>query len=142
SLQYQLSKQDQIMLSYMGSVSPPTANQIMPLKDVRDLQNLTVGNPDLKPAVQHGINVDLHRIKTGKGRSYNLSLYASTVRNQVLSELLLLPDTLNSLRQETHFRNGNGGYSLSASFAMTLPISKVLKLQNRSEGSFNRGVSF
>ncbi|UZJ66535.1 outer membrane beta-barrel protein [Sphingobacterium sp. KU25419] len=50
SLRYMPSLQNTLQFNYAGSMSPPLFNQLIPIRDVRNLQQVTIGNPDLKPS--------------------------------------------------------------------------------------------
>lgn len=142
SLQYQPSVQNSLLLSYSGQAIAPSIAQLMPLRDVHNLQQVVVGNPALKPAVQHGLSLDLNRLTPAKGRIYHLSFHLSTVQDQVVSNLLLLPDTLQILRQEMHYRNASGSCSFSAAYDMTLPFAKYYQVRWASRGGWSRSLSY
>lgn len=142
SLRYTPSPKNSMQLNYTGTASAPSIQQLMPLQDVRNLQQITVGNPDLKPTQVHRLSLDLGHVNPAKGYTYSFALNGSVVEDQVVSNVLLFPDTLNSFRQETHYVNANGAYQLSASYDMTLPFAKDYQLRWGTYGSKNRSMVF
>lgn len=142
SLRYLPSLKNAIELNYTGTVTPPVIAQLMPLRDVRNLQLVTIGNPDLKPSKNHGISLNLSRTEPVKGNTFNLSFNGSIIQNQVVSNLLLLPDTLNSFRQETRYLNANGAYNLGASYDITLTLAKHYQFRWSTQGSKSHTTTY
>ncbi|MGA6118303.1 outer membrane beta-barrel protein [Sphingobacterium anhuiense] len=142
SLRYAPSLKNSIQLDYAGTVSPPASDQLMPLRDIRNLQQITVGNPDLKPSKNHRVNVNLSRVEPTKGQTYSLAFYGSFVQDQVTSNILLLPDTLGTLRQETHYVNVDGSYNLGVNYDMTLPFAKFYQFRWATQWSTNHTVNY
>ncbi|MEN5232895.1 TonB-dependent receptor [Sphingobacterium faecium] len=142
SVRYAPSLKNNIQLNYSGTASPPSVDQLIPLQDIRNLQQITVGNPDLKPTLTHGLSLSLNHINPVKGDTYSLGLNANLTQDQVVANVLLVPDTLNSFKQETHYVNANGAYNLNASYDMTLPFATYYQLQWSTSGSKNRSIVF
>ncbi|UIR57390.1 TonB-dependent receptor family protein [Sphingobacterium sp. SRCM116780] len=142
SIRYLASLKNSIQFNYMGSSTAPTVNQLIPLRDLRSLQQVTIGNPELKPTKNHGLSLNLNRIEPVKGQTYNLSFSGSVLQNQIASNVLLLPDTLGTLRQEIHYLNVDGSYSLGASYDMTLPFAKIYQFRSGTQLSKNRSIIY
>lgn len=142
SIRYTPSLKNSMQLNYTGTASAPSVQQLMPLQDIRNLQQVTIGNPNLKPTEVHRLSLDLGNVNPAKGYTYNLGLNGSVVEDQVVSNVLLLPDTLNSFKRETHYLNANGAYHLSASYDMTLPFAKHYQFRWGTYGSKNRSMVF
>ncbi|MBN8782942.1 MAG: TonB-dependent receptor [Terrimonas ferruginea] len=60
---YQLKQQEGISLSYKGNTVQPTLNQLQPLRNNDDPLRIYVGNPDLKVAFNHNINLNYNNYK-------------------------------------------------------------------------------
>ncbi|MDH5825822.1 outer membrane beta-barrel protein [Sphingobacterium faecium] len=142
SMRYLPSLKNAISLNYTGTVTPPAIAQLMPLLDVRNLQQVTIGNPNLKPSKNHGISLILSRTEPMKGNTFNLSFNESIIQNQVVSNVLLLADTLNSFRQETHYLNATGAYNLGASYDMTLTFAKPYQFRWSTLASKNHSIIY
>lgn len=142
SIRYSSSLKNSIQINYTGTVTTPASDQLMPVRDIRNLQQITVGNPDLKPSKNHGLSVNLSRIEPTKGQVYNLSFNGSLLQNQVTTNILLLPDTLGTLRQETHYVNVDGSYSLGINHDMTIPFAKFYQFRWATQWSTNYMVNY
>ncbi|HTN37953.1 MAG TPA: outer membrane beta-barrel family protein [Arachidicoccus sp.] len=60
---YKFSQSKNFRISYYGSTSQPTLQQIQPVQNNTDNQNITVGNPNLKPAFNNRFNISLSDFK-------------------------------------------------------------------------------
>lgn len=60
---YQIKQQEGISLSYRGNTVQPTLNQLQPLRNNDDPLRIYVGNPDLKVAFNHNINLNYNSYK-------------------------------------------------------------------------------
>ena len=142
SMRYSSSLKNSIQINYTGAVAAPASDQLMPLRDIRNLQQITVGNPDLKPSKNHGLSVNLARVEPTKGKTYNLSFNGSLLQDQVTTNILLLPDTLGTLRQETHYVNVDGSYNLGVNYDMTLPFAKRYQFRWATQMSTNHTANY
>ena len=61
--QYSFSKQQALKLAYTGNTIRPTIDQLQPLRIIDDPLNIVVGNPNLKPAFNHSINIRYNNYK-------------------------------------------------------------------------------
>jgi hypothetical protein len=123
NLSVTLSKKSTVNMGYNGQNSAPNINQLQPVADSRNLQNIIVGNPNLKPSFNHQYNLSYNNRYSDKGAMFMLAFNGSTVKNQVVANVLLIRDSvLGSLKQETHFENANGAYNLGASYNLSQPF--------------------
>lgn len=119
-----ISKSKNITLSYGGSSRNPSINQLQPLRNTENLQNIVIGNPNLRPSFSHSVNSNFNSVNAKTGISLQAGLNFSTVQNEIVTNVVLIPDTLNSLKQETHFENTNGNYRLGSNYALNIPLKK------------------
>lgn len=112
-----------LTLAYSGNSVLPEFSQLQPLPDTRNLQDVTIGNPDLKPSVAHSGTLGYNRT-TESGNVLQLSANASTVQNKVVSNTILIPDTLNSLKQQTRYLNTSGNYAWGGNYSWSMPFAK------------------
>jgi len=142
SLRYTFSQKHSASLYYTANVRPPELSQLMPIANLRNPQQVQIGNPELRPATAHSLSMELSRVNWKKGQNFSLSLSGWTVKNQVVQNVLLVADTLNSLRQETHYLNADGSYGLGAGYNMTLPFAKIYQFRFGSNAGLNRTVLY
>ena len=132
-----------ISLVYNGSSNAPDFNQLQPVADTRNLQNVIIGNPDLKAAFNHSVNLSYRSVSSGNGSTIQVSLRATAVQDQVVSNTVLIRDTLNSLKQETRYLNTGGNYTFGSNYYWSLPFSgRKYNIEVKGGLNFNRQVSF
>ncbi|MFD2146405.1 outer membrane beta-barrel protein [Mucilaginibacter antarcticus] len=112
-----------LSVNYQGSTRSPTINQLQPVKNAQSLQNIVVGNPDLKVAFSHSLGVNFNYAHKS-GRSLQVGANASVTQNEIVDDVILLPDTLNSLKQITRYENINGNYQVSSNYQVHVPIKQ------------------
>jgi hypothetical protein len=137
------SQKTTFSLVYSGNSNPPDFNQLQPVPDTRNLQNVIIGNPDLKASFNHTVNLSYRSVSPGNGSTLQLSVRATAVQDQVVSNTVLIRDTLNSLKQQTRYLNTGGNYNLGSNYYWSLPLSgKKLNLEVKGGASYNRRVSY
>ncbi|MEJ5993943.1 TonB-dependent receptor [Pedobacter sp. Du54] len=119
-----ISKGKTISLSYTGNNNAPSINQMQPIRNSQNLQNVIIGNPNLKPFFNHRISSNFNYVNSKSGVSMMSVLNFSTTQNEIVSNVILVPDTLNSLKQETRYENTNGNYNGSGNYTLNLPFKK------------------
>jgi len=130
-------------LVYSGNSNAPDFNQLQPVADTRNLQNVIIGNPDLKASFNHTLNLSYRSVSPGNGSTLQLVLRATAVQDQVVSNTILIRDTLNSLKQETRYLNTGGNYSFGSNYYWSLPISKrKYNIEIRGGLNYNHQVSY
>jgi len=132
-----LSEGKMISMNYQGSNRNPTINQIQPIRNAQSLQNIVVGNPDLKPSFSHNLNANFNYSHIKTGRSLQVSINGSAVQREIVENVTLIPDTLNSLKQITRYENVNGNYQVNSNYNLHIPISK-----NKSAIRYSGSVGF
>jgi hypothetical protein len=110
--------------SYQGANRNPTLNQLQPIRNAQSLQNILVGNPDLKASFIHNLNTNFNYNHVKSGLSAQIGLSSSATQNEIVSHVILLPDTLNSLKQLTRYENVNGNYEVSGNYLIHIPVMK------------------
>lgn len=145
-----------LSLNYHGNNNSPTPEQLQPIRNTQNLQNIVIGNPDLKPSFEHRLNGNYNYVEAKSGSTMFLSANFSTTQNQIINNVIIVPDTLGSFRQETRYENTNGTYNLSANYNISIPLKKnVLTISNsgtigvskralfiNNERYFNSGLNF
>ncbi len=64
SINYTLKPQTNLRVNYRGTTRQPTIDQLQPIRDNTDRQNIFIGNPDLKVGFNHNINIGFNTYKT------------------------------------------------------------------------------
>lgn len=137
-----ISKGKTIAVNYSGNNNNPSLYQLQPIRNAQNLQNIVVGNPDLKPSFSHNLSSSYNYVNAKTGISVQSGLSFSAIQNEIINNVILIPDTLNSLKQETRFENTNGNYNVRSNYTLNIPIKKN-KYSISYSGSFgfsNRAI--
>jgi len=124
NLSYNLSNWDNVAFVYSGNSTAPEFYQLQPVPNITNLQNVVIGNPNLRSSFTHSGNLTYQHTDEQDGSTLQLALNGSVVEDQVVSNVVLLKDTLNSLKQETHFENAKGAYLIGSMYSYSLPFAK------------------
>lgn len=143
NISYRKSPSNSFSAYYNGGSRAPSFYQLQPVRNTQNLQNVVIGNPDLKPAFSHTINMSYNLVGLKTGKSLQLGVGASTVQNQIVTNVVLRRDTLNSLKQETRYENTNGTYNMNGNYALTLPLgNRKYNVSLRGNVGYAQNVSF
>jgi hypothetical protein len=107
-LQYKLPKQAMVSLSYAGNVIFPTYQQLQPVPDLTNAQFPVIGNPDLRPAFAHSVFFNYRNAGTN---TLFVHLSANYTQDKVVTNVSLVKDSFNTVKQETRFLNTDGDYN-------------------------------
>lgn len=152
----ELKQGNTLSFRYTGINNSPSPYQLLPVPNTQNLQNIVIGNPNLKPSFQHSLNTNYNYVEAKSGTSMFVAANFSTTQNQIVNNIIVIPDTLGSYKQETRYENTNGTYNLSSNYNISIPIKKkllkvdysgVVGLSNRAliinnTRHFNRGLNF
>lgn len=136
NLSYNLSNWDNLAFVYSGSSTAPDFYQLQPVPNISNLQNVIIGNPNLKSSFTHSGNLTYQHTDEQTGSTLQLALNGSVVEDQVVSNVILIKDTLNSLKQETHYENANGAYLIGSMYSYSLPFARN-KFNAELRGTFD-----
>lgn len=132
-----ISKGKTLSLNYSGNNNAPSINQLQPIRNTQNLQNIVIGNPNLKPFFRHALTSNYNYVNAKSGVSLQSGLNFSATQNEIVTNVILVPDTLNSLKQETRFENTNGTYSGGSNYTLNVPLKK-----NKYSISYGGGASY
>ncbi|MES2455792.1 MAG: TonB-dependent receptor [Bacteroidota bacterium] len=117
-------KEKTFSVTYNGANQNPSIQQLQPIRNAQSLQNIVVGNPDLKSSFAHNLYASLNYAQPKSGLSAQLGFNGSLTQNEIVENVSLLPDTLNSLKQITRYENVNGNYRVGGTYYVNLPLQK------------------
>ncbi len=125
--------------NYNGSTQQPSLMQIQPILNNTDPLNITLGNPDLKPAFNHNFSLNMSDYKVLTRREIYVYGNLSVVENAFSNKSVV--DSLGRRTTQTVNVNGNYNYYMGMSFGKKI---KFLKLDVSFDPSFNgsRNLSF
>jgi hypothetical protein len=119
NFKYNFSRYAQINLSYRAANIEPTFEQLQPVYDPSDLLNTVIGNRNLSAAFMHSLSASYNKYFTSSGINLNANVFGSIIRNRIVRNILIIPDSLNAIKRETSFINANGDYSINANYYLS-----------------------
>src|SRR5690606_12634997 len=117
--EYKWTRQKRFSINYTGNPTEPTFDQIQDVPDVSNPQNAIVGNPDLKAAFRHSIQANFNNYISQTKLNYYAGLNATFNENQVVRNVIFIPDEYGGKKRETHFINANGNYSYRGNYGIS-----------------------
>ncbi|RLJ76632.1 TonB-dependent receptor [Pedobacter alluvionis] len=137
NLSYQIKDNGNLSFGYNGYTTSPDFNKLQPIRNNNDVQNLIIGNPDLKATSSHTADFSYNKFGLKSGLSIMAGLSGSFAINSVVSNTVFLRDTLNSLKQQTTYENVNGIYNIGANYSVNKRI-----LDNKLSLSINGNIAY
>lgn len=104
-----------LTLNYNQSVDLPTVAQLQPVEDFGNQTNIKIGNPFLKPEVNHNINFEYQNNLA----FYNINITGNARAQFVNDKIVNSTITDSDLIRFTTYDNINGDYSLSGNTAIS-----------------------
>ena len=119
SFTYKISNQRTLNINYSGKTQQPTINQLQPLRQNADPNNITIGNPGLNKEFIHSLSASFNDYKVLTHRSLYANVNA-TYTNNAISTSLNTVDGVNT----TQYVNVNGNYSVSTWSGYNFKLAK------------------
>jgi hypothetical protein len=116
-LVYNFNRTKALNVSYNGNATQPTFSQLQPVSDFSNQQAVTSGNPNLKPAINHNINLSYNNFNFISGKVIFTNLTFSTIKNQIVNNTI----NLGAGRQLSIPQNVNGYYNLLGFYTYSKP---------------------
>lgn len=113
------SKQQSLMVDYMGRSSQPSMSQLQPVADMSDPLHIVIGNPELDPSFTHNLRLRFHNFDAGAQRSIMAMLDARLVQNNIVSRTSFDPVTGG---RTTSYENVNGTWNVRAMNMVSFPF--------------------
>lgn len=141
--QYRFGGTKSITFNYYGSAAEPQFAQLQPVRDVSNPQRPIVGNPDLNSSFAHNIDANLRLSNIEKKTSLMINLQANSISNQIVQNVVLIPDVFGSRKQEIRYVNADGYYSYFGGYNWTKSFAdRQYTVRLSGDTRFTRGVSF
>ncbi|HNR75367.1 MAG TPA: TonB-dependent receptor, partial [Cyclobacteriaceae bacterium] len=118
---YDFSSFKHLRLDYETSMQEPSIQQLQPIVDNSDPLNISVGNPDLKPAYTHRINTNFTAFNPAKFVNFFAFINASYMKNAIVNS----QSVNDSLVRTTKPVNVQSAQRLSANLNAGFPIKKL-----------------
>ena len=141
--QYKYSQTKSVSIHYYGFANEPQFSQLQPVRDISNPQRPVVGNPELNSAFSHNLNANLNSSNPDRKTSLILNLQANMLNNQVVQNIVLIPDVYGSKKQEVRFVNANGYYTYFVSYNWQKSFrDKQYTIRLNGDTRYTNNVSF
>ena len=136
---YNFSKSKSFNLNYNGNTSQPTYQQLQPIYDFSNRQNIILGNPDLRPEFTNTFSMRFNNFDFISGNVFFSNISASFVKDKIVNNVLQKGFGL----QETRYLNTDGYYNLNAFYTYSKPIKNRKYVFNYGGTiNYNNNISF
>jgi hypothetical protein len=143
SYTYRYSRTRALTINYNANAREPQFAQLQPVRDVSNPQRPVVGNPDLKNSFSHTLRASYNNSNPLKHTSFLLSLSGSVTKDQIVSNVVLIPDIFKSYKQEVRYLNANGTYSYNANYSWQKSFAdRQYTVRFNGNGGYNHNVTF
>ena len=138
-LAYNFSKSRSFNLNYNGSTAQPTYQQLQPVYDYSNRQNIVIGNPDLRPEFTNTFSVRYNNFDFISGNVFFSNISASFAKDKIVSNVIPKGFGL----QETRYLNAGGYYNVNAFYTISKPIQNRKYVFNYGgTANYNNNISF
>ncbi|MBN9349348.1 MAG: TonB-dependent receptor [Chitinophagaceae bacterium] len=120
-LTYKFNDKNQLQVNYSRRVDRPDFRQLIPYIDFTDPQNLTKGNPDLKPQYTNSFELS-YKKNFSKGSNFMTTFYFRNIADEITN----YTEPFNNSRDTliSYSINANTNNSYGAEFTLYSPIVK------------------
>ena len=118
-LVYNFNRTKTLNFSYNGNATQPSFSQLQPVQDLSNPQNTTVGNPNLKPSINHNLNLSYNNFNFVSGKVIFTNLTFSTIKNQIIYKTAKRDSIGSSISIP---ENANGYYNALGFYAYSKPF--------------------
>jgi Outer membrane protein beta-barrel family/Carboxypeptidase regulatory-like domain len=138
-LAYNFSKSRSLNINYNGSTNQPTFQQSQPTPDYSNLQNITIGNPDLRPEFSNTFSLRYNNFDFISGNVFFGNLSATFVKDKIVNNVT----RKNFGTQENSYLNENGYFNVNAFYTVSKPIKNRKYVFNYGGLiNFNNNISY
>ncbi|MCD0490268.1 outer membrane beta-barrel family protein [Pedobacter sp. MC2016-14] len=143
NISYNLNERTSLTLVYTGNSVAPTFMQLQPVPNTRNLQNVLIGNPNLRSTFSNTVNLSYQNTNPENGRAIMYGVNGNVVRGQIVSNVIVVEDKLKSLKRETRLTNANGNYSVDGLYSWSMPfVHNQYNLEFRGTIGIANSVSY
>jgi len=137
--QYNFSQTQNLNFTYRTSTNQPSLTQLQPVLDQSNINNQTIGNPNLKRTYNHNLNLRFFSTKILAQRNFFALLNAQFADNSIVNYDSILP-TRQTLSKPV---NVNGIYRVNATMNYGFGVKKLYSRINFGlNAGYNNNVNY
>lgn len=118
---YQFTRGKQLVFDYDGNSNQPAFQQLQPVTDNSNLQNVITGNPELKPEFSHRGKIEYRQTDARSGSSLYGRLSFGRIDDKIVTSKNIAAD---EVKQEISYANVNGSYNASGDYSVSVPLDE------------------
>ncbi len=139
SFRYKFSDNKNMNFKYSSNATQPDLNQLQPVPDNTNPNQIRLGNPDLRPSFKQSFQMDFSSFKVVSGQNIWSGLNFTTSNNDITT--VVSYDNLG--RTVSKPVNVNGNYNGSCYIGAQLPVfSKLFSLNPQFNGNYSNDISY
>ncbi|MFZ1786471.1 MAG: outer membrane beta-barrel protein [Ferruginibacter sp.] len=136
---YNFSRTKTLNFSYNGNATQPSYTQLQPVPDQSNQQSVSLGNPALKPSMNHNMNVSFNNFNLVSGKVLFTNFSFNTIKNQIVNNTISLD---SGARQLSIPENVNGYYNLLGFYVYSRPYkNRKYVISVRGTANFNHNIN-
>lgn len=136
---YNFSQTQNFRFNYRTSTNQPSLTQLQPVLDQSNINNQTIGNPDLKRSYTNNINLSYFSTKILAQRNFFALLNAQVVNNSIVNYDSILPSRVILSKPV----NVNGAYRINGTINYGFGVKQIYSRFNFGlNGSINNNISY
>ena len=134
---YKFNTQSKLRINYRGIVTQPSMSQLLDITDNTDPQNISVGNPGLKPAFTNRFRLFYNTLRQSHSQSLMTFAHFSTTKNAIGNSVTY--ETSSGARTVRPV-NVNGNWDANAAFMLNTSVDSagVWNINTFTIADFNR----
>ena len=137
--QYNYSQTQNLNFTYRTSTNQPSLTQLQPVLDQSNINNQSIGNPNLKRTYNHNLNLRFFSTKILSQRNFFALINAQFANNSIVNYDSILP-TRQTLSKPV---NVNGIYRVNATVNYGFGVKKLYSRINFSlNAGYNNNVNY
>lgn len=139
-LRVRFSKLSQLRLTYRGRSSQPSMENLLPIVDNSNPQNIYIGNPGLKPAFTHNMRLFYNAYNAEKQRSITSYFNFSAIQNSISESRVYNAETGG---WTTTPKNISGKWNTFGMFGFSTALpNKKYTINSFSNASYQNNVAY
>jgi hypothetical protein len=115
---YNFTKTKSLNINYSGTAQQPSFSQLQDVLDPTNAPYFSKGNPNLKPSINHNINLFFNNFNFITGKVIFTNFAVSMIQNQIVNKVTKLDSTGSQL---TTPENVNGYYNMNGFYSYSRP---------------------
>lgn len=136
---YKFSNSHRLRFNYNTDANQPTLDQLAPVLDNTNPNNVFIGNADLKPSYTHSVNLNHNIYQALKQQYFFSGVYASLTQNAMSNSIIYLPDGRTISQSVNVDKNVFAGFY----FGGGIPVfNQFLKIEPSLNGNYSNTQSF